>query len=92
MIQEKPINIFPLSEHSDPVRHGLGTQYAINSTSQGQLSDEDPLCPPCWVRRCRALGHKEELDEPKIVDRQAVKDTSLVSGSVELLDQAPPER
>lgn len=82
MIQEKP------SEHSDPIRRGLGAQYAINSTSQGQLSDEDPPCPPCWVRRCRALGHREERDEPKT----GVKDASLVSGSVELLDQVPPER
>lgn len=35
---------------------------------------------------------KKELDEPKTGGRQAVKDASLVSGSVELLDQVPPER
>lgn len=46
MIQEKPINMFPPSEHSDPIRRGLGTQYAINSTSQGQLSVEDRFSPP----------------------------------------------
>lgn len=96
MIQEKPINIFPPSEHSDPIRRGLGTQYAINSTSQGQLSVEDPPSSPFlhagsgdaepWVTR------KKELGEPKTGGRQAGKDTSLVSGSVELLDQVPPER
>lgn len=59
---------------------GMGTEYPVKNTSQGQHSDEDPPYPPLgpgeaepWTTR---KATQDELDGLETEGRQAANDTS----------------